>query len=678
MWLKLKVSGPGTIIFTITPAVISDDYDFAVINATNQDCNNLSSGPASVIRCNFNNNAPIANNGVVGLNNTSNLISVPSGTFNQHFLRRIDALAGQTYLIMINNFGANNVPSSGFTIDFTGSTATFENGPAPRLQSLTQNCNTKNELTIQLSEEVKCNSIAANGSDFMLAPGGTVVSASGINCNASNQGYTDKIKLTFAPALAPGTYRLKAKTGTDGNTLLDLCNNQLVLPDSLTFRVYNLDTTVTRTICPAQLPYTWNGIVVNAGGTNVAQFHKANVAGCDSLTRLNLIVTNVITATVNRRICPFQLPYTWNGIVVTTPGPAAAVYATVNAAGCDSITTLNLSVQLPSNQSLTMSGCGSVVINGHSYTVSQIVKDTITSSIGCDSLYRTINVVVHPVNPTTVSKDTAGCGLVVFNNITYTQSTTLRDTVTNQFGCDSIYNIVHVIVYPNEPERVTHNVGDCDVVVFEGNSYLNDTTLVDTFYNHLGCDSLIRTTEIYVERFKMTLTADPPQPVIGEYIMFTTGANVSGYKVNAWLPPSLFNNQFALNHSTFIKQSDTIKVVGQSPLGCIDTVALYVKADTLVPVVVMPNAFSPNGDGLNDVFEPKFVNKSGYVVKTFNIFNRWGQMIYKAQGTRKATWDGYYYNQDKKAEPATYYYVVSVEFLDGTKETIKGDVILIY
>ncbi len=144
----------------------------------------------------------------------------------------------------------------------------------------------------------------------MLLPGGTVVSASGINCNASNQGYTDKIKLTFAPALAPGTYRLKAKTGTDGNTLLDLCNNQLVLPDSLTFRVYNLDTTVTRTICPAQLPYTWNGIVVNAGGTNVAQFHKANVAGCDSLTRLNLIVTNVITATVNRRICPFQLPYT--------------------------------------------------------------------------------------------------------------------------------------------------------------------------------------------------------------------------------------------------------------------------------------------------------------------------------------------------------------------------------
>ncbi len=135
MWLKLKVSGPGTIIFTITPAVISDDYDFAVINATNQDCNNLSSGPASVIRCNFNNNAPIANNGVVGLNNTSNLISVPSGTFNQHFLRRIDALAGQTYLIMINNFGANNVPSSGFTIDFTGSTATFENGPAPRYKA---------------------------------------------------------------------------------------------------------------------------------------------------------------------------------------------------------------------------------------------------------------------------------------------------------------------------------------------------------------------------------------------------------------------------------------------------------------------------------------------------------------------------------------------------------------
>ncbi len=65
---------------------------------------------------------------------------------------------------------------------------------------------------------------------------------------------------------------------------------------------------------------------------------------------------------------PLPIALYLNGIVVTTPGPAAAVYATVNAAGCDSITTLNLSVQLPSNQSLTMSGCGSVVINGHSYT----------------------------------------------------------------------------------------------------------------------------------------------------------------------------------------------------------------------------------------------------------------------------------------------------------------------
>ncbi|WP_146146660.1 gliding motility-associated C-terminal domain-containing protein [Taibaiella chishuiensis] len=678
MWLKLKVTAPGIIVFTITPAVVTDDYDFAIVNATNQDCNNLGTGPLSVIRCNFNNNSPVTNNGVVGLNLTSNALTVTSGANNQHFLRRIDASAGDTYLIMINNFGGAGGPSSGFTIDFTGSTATFDNGPSPRLVSLTQTCNTKNEVLIQLSEEVKCNSIAPNGSDFMLVPGGTIAGASGINCNASNQGYTDKIRVTFSPALAPGNYRLRAKTGTDGNTLLDLCNNQLALPDSLTFRVYNLDTTVTRTICPAQLPYTWNGIVVTAGGNNVAQFHKTSViGGCDSLTRLNLVVTNVITATVNRRICPFQMPYTWNGIVVTTPGPAAAVYNTVNAAGCDSVATLNLSVQVAANQSLTMSGCGKVVIRGNTYTQSQIVKDTIVSSIGCDSLYRTINVVVHPVNPTTIVKDTAGCGKVVFNGVTYTQSITLRDTVSNQFGCDSIYHIVHIIVYPNEPARVTNNVGDCDVVSFEGNKYLNDTTLVDTFRNWLGCDSLVRTTVIYVERFKMKITADPPQPVKGDYVLFTTEANVSGYRVNAWFPPDFFNNQFALSNSTLLPRSDTVKVVGQSPLGCVDTAILYIKADSLIPVVIMPNAFSPNGDGLNDVFEPKFVNKSGYVVKFFRVFNRWGQLVYKAEGTRRAAWDGYYYNKDQKADADTYYYIVSVEFIDGTKETIKGDVVLL-
>lgn len=519
VWLKLEITAPGTIVFNITPVTIADDYDFAVVDITNTGCSNFTS--ANVVRCNFNNNQPIANNGVVGLSMTATAVGVPAGTFGSPYCRYIDALAGQVYLIMLNNFGTgNNNISSGFNINFTGSTAVFNDQIPPAMVSATNACFRSSGTLVQLSEQIKCGSIAGNGSDFILSPSGTIVSATGINCNNANQGYTDKVQLAFSPALAPGVYTLSGKVGSDNNTLLDLCDNALVTPGSITFTVYP----------------------------------------DESVKRI---------------------------------------------------------------------------------------------------------------------KDTAACWQMTYRGRVYTQSTVLTDTIRNQRGCDSVYNITNITIY-REPIQVSEVVGGCDSVIFRGITYNENAVVIDTFVNSLGCDSLVHTYNIYAEHFELSVTADPPEPVKGDYVLFTTSSNVEGYRVNAWLPKPVFNNQFALNHSIIIRQSDTVKVIGQSPIGCIDTAVLYIKADSLIPVLVMPNAFSPNGDGLNDVFEPKFVNKSGYVVKDFKVFNRWGQLVYKAQGTKKAGWNGYYSNQDKKAEPGTYFYMISVEFIDDTKETVKGDVTLIY
>ncbi len=204
VWLKLTVNTSGSLVFNLSPASPQDDYDFAVLNITNTTCSNLSS--ATVVRCNFNNNQPGSNvNGVIGLNTTATQQYVAGGTTGSSFCQQINAVAGQVYLIMINNFGNYNTggPSSGFTISFAGSTATFNNPPAPHLGSIsTPVCNYKNEITIQLTAEVKCNSIAANGSDFYLSPSGTISSAAGLNCSGT-QGYTNKVKLTFFTGIAP-------------------------------------------------------------------------------------------------------------------------------------------------------------------------------------------------------------------------------------------------------------------------------------------------------------------------------------------------------------------------------------------------------------------------------------------------------------------------------------------
>jgi gliding motility-associated-like protein len=674
VWLKLNVSTSGTLLFNISPLNTQDDYDWAVLDVTNQDCHNLSS--QNVVRCNFNRNTPVTSGGNTGLTMTATPTSVAAGTAGYNFCQYLNVQAGEVYLIMINNFGVGGGPTSGFTITFTGSTATFNNDGAPHFLNANQSCNTRQSVLVNLSKPVSCASIAANGSDFTLSPSGNILSATGINCNGS-QGYTDQVQINFSPVLAPGNYTLHAQTGTDGNTLLDLCDNPLTIPDSVSFFVPDLDSAVTLTICASQLPFNWFGHILAGGGQNIAQHAFPNQTGCDSIVTLSLDVVDTLMAVVPLTICPNEMPYTWNGIVVSTPGPGAASFYAHSTNGCDSLTTLNLTVLQAYTQHYDLEGCGDVSFNGHTYLQSQQVNDTIVSSIGCDSVYASLSVVVHPVNPLTFTLDTAGCSSLLYQGTTYTESTVLHDTVFNQYGCDSIYHITHITIYPDFYEPHSYSLSECDSVVFEGRKYFDDIILTDTFQNVLGCDSAIRTVNIHPEHFTLELTADPEEPVQGVFLILATHANVPGYTITAWIPEEDFSNQFATEQHLLAKESTLYKAVGISALGCVDTAELNLKVDSLIPVAIMPNAFSPNGDGLNDVFEPNFVNKNGYKINTFRIYNRLGQIVFSKGGVENTGWNGNYMNADKPADKGVYYYYIDIEFVNGKKLFFKGDVTLI-
>jgi gliding motility-associated-like protein len=236
MWLKIVVATPGWIAFSIIPNDTVDDYDFAVVDITNKSCDNLSQ--SDVVRCNFNVNFPGSNpEGIVGMDTSSTLTSVQAGFYGDPFVEAINATAGQTFLIMINNYGQDNTntPSSGFTIDFSASTATFVPPPGPTLKSIAHRCNVSS-VTVDLSTQVSCSSIAPDGSDFFITPFVAIDSATGTNCLSAN-GYTGQVTIWFAGPAPIGNYVLNARVGTDGNTLLDLCGGSLALPASLSFDV---------------------------------------------------------------------------------------------------------------------------------------------------------------------------------------------------------------------------------------------------------------------------------------------------------------------------------------------------------------------------------------------------------------------------------------------------------
>jgi len=238
MWLKVTVANPGQIVFQIIPLDTSDDYDFAVLDVTNAECSNLS--PSNVVRCNFNNNWPGSNAmGIVGLGDTGTMTTVVGGDTGWSFLAPINAVAGQTYLIMINNFGpdASPGPSHGFTIDFSGSTATFQSNSPSALQSIIKQCS-DSTVTFQLNQPIECSSIAPDGSEFYITPYVPIASASGVNC--VSDGYTSQVVVHFSAYAAPGSYVLHGQPGINGTSLVNLCGdatNFTSTPQALSFTV---------------------------------------------------------------------------------------------------------------------------------------------------------------------------------------------------------------------------------------------------------------------------------------------------------------------------------------------------------------------------------------------------------------------------------------------------------
>jgi gliding motility-associated-like protein len=79
----------------------------------------------------------------------------------------------------------------------------------------------------------------------------------------------------------------------------------------------------------------------------------------------------------------------------------------------------------------------------------------------------------------------------------------------------------------------------------------------------------------------------------------------------------------------------------------------------------MPNAFSPNGDGLNDLFRPVITD---YLEMNFKIYNRWGELIYESFDDRG--WDGQY--KGKPVEKGTYMYFIYMKDTNGTPLYFKG------
>jgi gliding motility-associated-like protein len=113
-------------------------------------------------------------------------------------------------------------------------------------------------------------------------------------------------------------------------------------------------------------------------------------------------------------------------------------------------------------------------------------------------------------------------------------------------------------------------------------------------------------------------------------------------------------------------------VVALGISGCQNSAAGKASGKTLTDQIFIPNSFTPNGDGKNDVFRPY-----GNVITAMEmkIFNQWGELICESRDI-SAGWDG---TQKGKLQPVgVYTYVIRLVLTDGSEITRKGSVHLIH
>ena len=210
----------------------------------------------------------------------------------------------------------------------------------------------------------------------------------------------------------------------------------------------------------------------------------SNTAGCDSIITINLTVNNSTTGSITTTVCD------------TYTSPSGLIWDSTNTymdtipnmAGCDSIITINLTVNNSSTNTISATACNTYTSpSGLIWNTSNTYMDTIPNLAGCDSII-TINLTVNTNTTSTI--DTTVCDSYISpSGLTWDSTSTYVDTIPNALGCDSIITVNLTV---NTMSFATINETACDSVVSpSGKVWTMSNTYMDTIPNAMGCDSVM-------------------------------------------------------------------------------------------------------------------------------------------------------------------------------------------
>lgn len=522
---------------------------------------------------------------------------------------------------------------------------------------------------------------------------------------------TSSQSLTICPSdsvLLGGSYR--SVTGIYYDTLVNYRGCDSIRRTNLSIYVVSYDTSE-YDICAGD-SLLINGIYRKSSGFYPTHFN--DIHSCDSIFFSHLTVYVLATDTGRYSICQNDSVYiktSW----IKTAGTYVDTLLSIHS--CDSFY-FNIVNVTPIQFYRTIDICfgDSVLVNGSYRFNSGIFYDSlIANATGCDSILST-TVVMHPLPViNSMSNDTTLCRgkfvtLQVNSSGTYlwsnglTMSTisvspsadqTYFVTVTDSYSCKAIDSVtVKILPLPNISladeydlclgQSVHINLSSAYTYFWSDGSTdsnriftpnIDHSNYTVTVSNTVGCEKIFATT-INLNLSDINILVNPGDTIeLGTTITLTAQRYDIRDSIIVWLPSYARLDSHSLVIKTTPQISGFYHVISISPYGCIyeDSIFIFVlNPDT----IAIPTAFSPNGDGINDLFRPIL---SPYLqLSTFQIYDRWGILVYDASqesGTPRG-WDGNYKN---RAQPLStfVFYLEAVNIITGKKIRKSGNVTLL-
>lgn len=484
----------------------------------------------------------------------------------------------------------------------------------------------------------------------------------------------------------------------------------------LSLQVLEADTTVVGlSVC--------EGETVEIGGQSFGQSGNyevmlTNQQGCDSVVQLSLMVTQPDTTWLAQTICDGDSVEV-GGQTFSTSGSYSILLT--NQWGCDSTVFLQLSVIPPVVIEIDTAVCegDAVAFMGQLIEVGGTYTHTLPGQPpGCDTTY-VLNLTVWPLPQLTLESTGNSC---LGEQITLTATTDAMDllwstgettssivaaqsgqytvTVTDGHGCIASSSVGvdytgQLTVELSWASPVCPGAADGFIAIDSIAGGLAPYTIfvngiaasVSGQYHDLpaGSYEVLLTDAQGCQWVQTVVLAEPPPFVVdagpdrtirlGEEVLLE--ASVSQPVDSLWWWPADAVSCAGCPETTALPTaSTTYQVYAINAVGCLasDEVRVVVDGRT---AVYAPNAFSPNGDGINDTFT-LYAGKGVASVEYLAVFDRWGGMVYEEEtllpNDPAAGWDGSW--RDRPAAAGVYVWLARLRLIDGRTVLEKGEVTL--